>query len=255
MMPKTIPTSANDTLTSLSTVTAVRLSKVVMQLVGCSRNQSEQYIEGGWVTVDGKVVEEPYFRITTQKVQLAPNAQLTPSQPVTLLVHKAAGVSMEELASERYLNPTTRWITHVTQNVILKRHFRKQEPLLPLETQASGLALFSQDARIIRKVNFDRERIEHEYLVEIGEALSTAQMRILQTGSTRAHSVPRHKVSWQSENYLRVAIKGAHLGQVEELFKLINVQPLSLKRLRLGRIPLSSLPVGYWRYAATWERI
>jgi 23S rRNA pseudouridine2604 synthase len=65
----------------------------------------------------------------------------------------------------------------------------------------------------------------------------------------------RHKVSWQNETHLRFALKGAHVGQIEELLALIDIKPLSLKRLRLGRIPLSSLPVGYWRYAATWERI
>ena len=33
-----------------------RLSKRVMQLKGCSRREAEQYIEGGWVLVDGQVV-------------------------------------------------------------------------------------------------------------------------------------------------------------------------------------------------------
>ena len=254
-MPKTTHTSSTHTLSLLSNATAMRLSKAVMQLVGCSRSQAEQYIEGGWVSVDGQVIEEPFFRITNQTVTLAPNAQLTPSEPVTLLVHKAAGMSMEELVSEQYLNPETRWVLHVTQYTPLKRHFRKQTPLLPLETQASGLVLLSQDARIIRKVNADAERIEQEYIVEIAESLSTTEMRILQTGSTRAHSVPCHKVSWQNENHLRFAIKGAHLGQIEELLELIQIKPVSFKRLRLGRIPLSSLPVGHWRYATTWERI
>lgn len=253
-MPLTTHLNAPPTLTSL-TVEPTRLSKAVMQLVGCSRHQAEQYIEGGWVTVDGQVIEEPFFKVTKQKVVLSPNAQLTPLQPVTLLVHKMAGVSMEELISDKYLNPDTRWITHVTKNTLLKRHFRKQVPLLPLEEEASGLVLLSQDARIIRKVTLDADRIEQEYSVEVPEALSTMQLKVLQTGSTRAHSKVIHKVSWQNENHLRFAIKGAEVGQIERLLQLINIKPLSLKRLRLGRIPLSSLPVGYWRYAATWERI
>ncbi|NBT93031.1 MAG: hypothetical protein EBT37_10705, partial [Betaproteobacteria bacterium] len=34
-----------------------RLSKRVAQMLRCSRSQAEQYIEGGWVRVAGKVVE------------------------------------------------------------------------------------------------------------------------------------------------------------------------------------------------------
>ncbi len=37
----------------------VRLAKRVAALVPCSRSEAEQYIEGGWVRVDGQVVEEP----------------------------------------------------------------------------------------------------------------------------------------------------------------------------------------------------
>ena len=35
----------------------VRLSKRVADMVPCSRREAEQYIEGGWVRVDGQVVE------------------------------------------------------------------------------------------------------------------------------------------------------------------------------------------------------
>ena len=41
----------------------VRLAKRVAALVPCSRREAELYIEGGWVRVDGIVVEEPQFRV------------------------------------------------------------------------------------------------------------------------------------------------------------------------------------------------
>ena len=46
----------------------VRLAKRVAELVPCSRREAEQYIEGGWVRVDGSVVEEPQFRVLQQKI-------------------------------------------------------------------------------------------------------------------------------------------------------------------------------------------
>ena len=69
----------------------VRLSKRVADMVPCSRREAEQYIEGGWVRVDGQVVETPQFRVGTQTVVIDPKASLAPLLPVTLLLHKPAG--------------------------------------------------------------------------------------------------------------------------------------------------------------------
>ena len=44
----------------------VRLAKRLAEMLSCSRREAEQYIEGGWVSVDGVVVEEPEFRVQNQ---------------------------------------------------------------------------------------------------------------------------------------------------------------------------------------------
>ena len=45
-----------------------RLSKRVMQQKGCSRSVAEQYVEGGWVSVDGEIQEEPSLRVRDEQV-------------------------------------------------------------------------------------------------------------------------------------------------------------------------------------------
>ena len=54
---------------------AERLSKRLIQLTSCSRREAELYIEGGWVTVDGQVVEEPQHPVTDEQVVLLPGAK------------------------------------------------------------------------------------------------------------------------------------------------------------------------------------
>ena len=46
----------------------IRLSKALAALLPCSRREAELYIEGGWVLVDGEVVDEPQFMVAEQKV-------------------------------------------------------------------------------------------------------------------------------------------------------------------------------------------
>ena len=68
-----------------------RLAKRIAEMVPCSRREAEQYIAGGWVRVDGQVVEEPQFRVLKQKVELDKNASLMAVTQVTLLLHKPPG--------------------------------------------------------------------------------------------------------------------------------------------------------------------
>ena len=52
----------------------LRLSKRLIELTGCSRREAELYIEGGWVTVNGEVVDEPQRKVTDEAVVLLPDA-------------------------------------------------------------------------------------------------------------------------------------------------------------------------------------
>ena len=45
-----------------------RLSKRLMELVQCSRREAELYIEGGWVKVNGVVVEQPQTKVSDETI-------------------------------------------------------------------------------------------------------------------------------------------------------------------------------------------
>jgi 23S rRNA pseudouridine2604 synthase len=54
----------------------VRLAKRLAEMLACSRREAEQYIAGGFVRVDGVVVEEPQHRVQAQKIEISPEASL-----------------------------------------------------------------------------------------------------------------------------------------------------------------------------------
>ena len=62
------------------------------------------------------------------------------------------------------------------------------------------------------------------------------------------------KVSWQSEARLRFALKGEVPGQIAFLCESVGLTVEAMKRLRVGRVPLSQLPPGQWRYLMPYER-
>ena len=73
---------------------SIRLSKRVAELRACSRREAEQIITGGWVRVDGVVIEEPQFRVADQHIAIDPQANPAQAEPVTLLLHKPPGYTM-----------------------------------------------------------------------------------------------------------------------------------------------------------------
>jgi 23S rRNA pseudouridine2604 synthase len=232
---------------------AVRLSRRVIELTGCSRSQAAQYIENGWVLVDGEVVDTPQLMIEGQRVELAPDATLAPVEPATLLVHRPADVAPAALAA--LVTPQTRSATDATGIRALQRHFIRLTEGLPLEAGASGLAVLTQDGRLLRRLQEDGDRIEQEFVVEVAGEIAPYGLQKLAHGlSFAGRALPPAKVSWQSETKLRFALKGVRPKQLVVMCAQVGLTVVASKRLRVGRISLGKMGPGEWRFLPVGER-
>ena len=233
----------------------VRLAKRLAELVSCSRREAELYIAGGWVMVDGQVVEEPQFMVSEQKVELHPEASLTPLEPVTILFHQAADMIMNASSALQLIRADT----HATDDRcgihVLRQHFAHLTQCTPLEMNASGMLVFTQDYRVSRKLKDDAATIEQEYVVEVAGELTSDGLKLLNHGlSFNGRALPPIKVSWQNETRLRFALKGVQPGQIAHACKSVGLQVLSMKRIRIGRVSMAKLQPGQWRYLMAHER-
>jgi len=235
----------------------VRLAKRVAELAGCSRRDAEQYIEGGWVTVDGEVIEEPQFKVLEQQVILLPNAHLAPAEPATILLHKPLGYDADEGSNPALalITPAARYADDRSGMRSLKRHFHRLAAVLPLESDASGLIVFTQDWRVTRKLSEDADRIEQEYIVEVSGELGPYGLKRLSHGlSFNGRPLPPIKVSWQNEVRLRFALKGVRPGQIRHMCAAVELDVVTIKRIRIGSISLGKMPPGEWRYLSSYEK-
>ncbi|MCP8464914.1 RNA pseudouridine synthase [Pseudomonas sp. ZM23] len=223
----------------------IRLSKRLAELLPCSRREAELYIEGGWVTVDGMPVEEPQFKVEAQRIELLPGAVPEPLPPMTLLLNKPVGCSVEEALA--LLNAEHRWSDDPCQQRVLRKHFRQQRPTTPLEDGASGLLVFTQNYGVTRKLMDDAARVEHEYVVEVSGGLDANALKKMTQG------LPL-KASWQSENRLRIAGKQVRPGLIGKLCRDAGLRVDSIRRIRLGGVAMAKLPLGQWRYLQPGER-
>ena len=241
-----------------------RLAKRLAEMLGCSRREAEQFITGGFVRVDGVVIEEPQHRVQDHKIDISPDATLLGVVPVTLLLHKPAGseaglgAAQGALQSAELLQPDALWGEDISGLSPLKKHFSEQQLLTPLAPRASGLVVFSQDWRIARKLTEDAGVMEHEVLVEVSGEIKPGGLERLnrQDHGFTFNGMPlgAAKVSWQSEKRLRFALKGERPGQIAYLCECVGLQVDAMKRIRIGRVAMSSLPVGQWRYLLPHEK-
>ena len=246
-----------------------RLAKRLAAQLPCSRRDAELYIAGGWVRVDGAVVEEPMARVRDeQTVVLNPQARLEPLVPVTLVWHKPAGTALPEAAhlpddvAARWFAASARFAGDRSGIRPLKAHLHRLLPVAALEVQSSGLMVFTQNPGVARKITDASSPLEHEWLVEVQDdpALDDDARReaVLQSLGKALFfdgwAVPSARASWQSERRLRLAIKGTLPGQVAHLAERAGLRLAAVRRQRLGRIGLDGLPSGHWRYAAAHER-
>lgn len=227
----------------------IRLSKRLIEQIGCSRREAELYIEGGWVLVDGVIVEEPQFKVLQQQIELHPDAVLAEPEPVTLLMHMPVEHVQPALSTEN------RWPEDTSGIRPLQRHFLRLKSHLPLQAGAAGLHVLTQDYRIERKLTEDAARVEQEYVVEVSGAIANCGLqRLNQSVSYRGATLPACKVSWQNETRLRVAVKNPEPGQLAFMCESVGLTVVTMKRIRIGGVPMSKLQPGQWRYLAAKER-
>ena len=234
----------------------IRLAKRLADMVPCSRREAELYIEGAFVRVDGVLVEEAGARVAPhQTVELAKDAAPIEIEPATILFNKPVGISA---GMDKDGQPVFGCLSEESRaesargERFLKRHLVNLSLETPLETMASGLVVLTQDFRVTRKL---QEGLEQEIIVEVEGSIADNGLKLLNHGLPfNGKPLPPIKVSWQNEKRLRFAVKAPKPGQIEHMCRMVGLKVVAMKRIRVGRIAMSSLPVGEWRYLQVHER-
>lgn len=241
----------------------VRLSKIVAEKAGCSRREAELFIEGGWVRVNGRVVDVPGTKIADERVTVDEKAVAEPVLPVTILLHKPAGFETwadGQRPALQLLRPGTQAVGTDRSGIRPARKHFDQECLTPLEPAASGLVIYSQDFRVRRKLTEDAGLIEHEVIAEVkGEVTEETLHRLQRAPVIDGRAMQPAKVSINRESDgvtgLRFAAKGHWPGRIAQMVESENLRIVGMKRMRIGRLNLAGLEPGQWRYLLPTERV
>lgn len=221
-----------------------RLDKRLARQLGCPRGQARQWIENGWVRVDGAIVEQPQHPVTAaQAVSVDEHADDAKVALATMVFHKPAGMAPEDVVAA--VVPASQRADDPSGVRRLQRHFHQLRGVLPLPAAASGLVIVGQDGRVLSHLAHAGRELEQEYLAEVEGEHGTWTLGRVQAGLRGGQAV---KVSWQSEQRLRIAGKGLDAVLIARACAGAGLALTGLRRLRIGRVGLAKLPAGQWHY-------
>ena len=237
----------------------VRISKMMAERGMCSRREADVYIERGLVFVNGERVSTLGTRAALDAViTLSNDARAQQAKQVTILLNKPVGYVSGQ--AEDGHTPAAARITAATQLTSDKLRFapwfmRGLAPAGRLDIDSTGLLVLTQDGRIARVLIGDDSDVEKEYLVRVEGTLSPEGMKLLNHGLTLDDKkLKPAKVSWSNEDQLRFVLREGRKRQIRRMCELVGLTVVGLKRVRIGRIPLSDLPLGQWRLLREGEK-
>jgi 23S rRNA pseudouridine2604 synthase len=219
----------------------------------CSRREADEYIERGWVYVDGVKVGQLGARIDpSQKITLDKRAEALPR--VTILLHKPVGyVSAQAEDGHRpavtLITPATQYADSAPAKRFSREHLKGLAPAGRLDIDSTGLLVFTQDGKTAKLLIGEDSRIEKEYLVRVEGRLDDKGLRLLNHGlSLDGVALKPAQVAWQNSDQLRFVLREGKKRQIRRMCELVGLRVAGLKRVRIGRIKLGELPLGEWRY-------
>ncbi len=232
-----------------------RLSKRMSELGMCSRREADEWIENGWVKVDGQVVEVLGTRVhPNATITVSEAARQHQSETVTILLHKPMAYVSGQAedgyqAAAVLIRPETRWEEDKLPIRFKRGHLRGLAPAGRLDIDSTGLLVFTQDGRIAKRLVGEDSKVEKEYLVRVEGTLDEKGLSLLNHGLSLDDKKlkPAH-VSWQNEHQLRFVLREGKKRQIRRMCELVGLTVTGLKRIRIGSVTLSKLPVGTWRY-------
>ena len=217
----------------------VRLNKYLSQAGICSRREADVLIEGGKVSVNGKIAD-PGMRVNDlDKITVEDKPVGHREKKVVLAYYKPVGVTCTE--KDKHAQITIRDVVEYPVRVTYAGR---------LDRDSEGLLLLTNDGDLInglmRAANFH----EKEYLVRVNKPISRDFLKKMSDGMLLKDLNERTRPCFVKEEgkfVFRIILTQGLNRQIRRMCEAVGLEVARLKRTYIGPVKLGMLQPGEYR--------
>ena len=210
----------------------MRLDKLVSSQGKYSRSDVKKLIKQGLIVVDGKVVKTPDEKVDPDSSEVFINGEpFVYKAHVYIMLNKPQGVV--SATDDR---------THTTVLDLVPESLRR-DGLFPagrLDADTTGFVLITDDGDFAHRILSPKSHVEKTYIAELAESISDEDIKKLESGITLKDGfecLPA-KILPIEDKIVEIKICEGKYHQIKRMFGATNNRVLSLKRTKIGGLPL-----------------
>ena len=218
---------------------AVSLARALSKLGWCSRTEAQALVSGGRVTVDGRVVREPSFRVDMRRARIAVDGEAVHvRQRIYLMMNKPAG----------YVTTTSDELGRRTVHELIPDGTPRVNAVGRLDLQSEGLLLFTNDTRWADRILDPATHTDKVYEVRLSRALHPSDLESVIAGvdAGRGEVLSFKAVSpiERGPDWWEIVLDEGRNRQIRRVLESVGYDVIRLIRTAIGSVRLGSLPSG-----------
>jgi len=229
----------------------IRLQKAIADAGFCSRRTAEEWIEQGFVTVNGKKTTVLGTKVDPKRDTIVVRGKPLSRRKKEYLYfafHKPRNVMVT--ASDPEGRPT---IFDYLKNIPVRIY-----PVGRLDFDSEGLLVLTNDGTLTHRLTHPRYKVQKTYEVKITGLLSVEAQKQLQKGVLMdGEKIQPAKIKIIKKNpnnsWIQIIITEGKNRQVRHMMEAVGHEVLKLRRVAVGALQLGELKVGKYRLLSPKE--
>jgi len=226
------------------------LARVLSKLGVCSRSQAEQWIRAGRVSLDGRVVRDPYHPTSSDRQQVAVDGQsVKPAEYVYVAFNKPRGLVVS--AADEHGRATVYTALAAAGLPWLGSVGR-------LDKASEGLLLLSNDTTWAAGITDPATHMDKTYHVQVAGQPDAAALAAMLAGIDDAGDLLKARRvtllrAGEKNAWLEVVLDEGRNRHIRRLLAALGFDVLRLIRVSIGPLALGELAKGQWRQLSADE--
>lgn len=219
----------------------IRLNRYIANSGVCSRRDADKLIEAGEIKVNGKVVTEMGYKVSSKDIVEHGKKQLSRERLIYVLLNKPKDfiTTMDDPQGRR-----------TVMELVKTAGEERIYPVGRLDRNTTGLLLLTNDGELAKKLSHPSHKIKKLYQAELDKPITENHFMEIQAGLNLEDGIAHvDDIAIASADKKTVGID-IHIGRnriVRRIFEHLGYEVERLDRVMYAGLTKKDLPRGKWR--------